>query len=150
MSDYLVGRKAQGGKDRYMVGWNESKSNANAYRVGSGGSQVAQSDNKSLGGGQMDPVVGSKSAFGYAGELDPKSVGDKSDNMNFGGEISNGIQQNSGAEVAGNLAYTEKGDWNTSKDAIARRKANADAAKRYYSANGEYNSPVPQVDAPKK
>ena len=145
MSDYMVGRKS-GGKDRYMVGWNESSKNANAYKVGGGGSQVGQADNKKLGGGDQDPVVGSKSGFQYAGEVDPKQIGDRSDNMNMGGSTQEGIRANNGSGAGGEveMSYTEKGEWSAQNDAMARRKAEADAAKRYYSNTGsQYDSPTP-------
>lgn len=140
MADFQVGSK--GGKDRYMVGWNgDGKS---GYKVGGGGSSVGQSSNKALGGGGMDPVVGSKSAFSYSGEIDPKDVGDKSDNMNFGGSQSSGIPANknsAGGEIQ--MTYSEKGDWSASKDAIARRKAMADSSRAM--SGSKYDSPTVDI-----
>lgn len=137
MADYKVG--SAGGKDRYMVGWNGD--NKSGYKVGGGGSSVGQASNKSLGGLGMDPVVGSKSAFSYKGEVDPKDIGDKSDNMNFGGSSGSGMPANkqaAGGEIQ--LVYSEKGDYMASKDAIARRKAIADAGKNY--SGSKYDSPT--------
>lgn len=138
MSDYMVGRKASGSKDKYMVGWNESKSNANAYKVGGGGSSVGQSDNKKLGSGGLDPVVGSKSAFGYEGELDPKDIGDRNENSNLGGGESTGMpankQRGGGGEIE--MAYTEKGDFQERTKAMNRRLAGTS-----FSGDG-YDSPT--------
>lgn len=141
MSDYMVGRK--GGKDRYMVGYNESKSSA--YKVGGGGSSVGQSSSEKLGGGDQASPAGAKSAFQYPDDKDStyKDVGDKADNMNFGGSISSGAPSLKGS-VAGDsqMSYTEKGDWSSSKDAMARRKAMMESSKKYMGADGQYNSPT--------
>lgn len=141
---YFVGNKS-GGKDRYMVGWNESKSNASAYKVGNSKSGPSQSS-KSVGGDQ-DSVVGGKSAFSYS-EPDVKDPGDKSKNMNFGGEISNGIQSMKATGPGGDvmLSYSEKGDWSDSKNAMARRKANMEA----YGKGDGYTSPTVDLVSIKK
>lgn len=136
----MVGKKGSAAKDRYMVGYNGSKENKNAYKVGNSKSNVSASS-KAVGEG-MDSVVGGKSSFNYK-EPDIKDPGDKSENMNFGGEISNGIKSNKGS-VGGDLelSYSEKGDWDSQKNAMARRKANMEAASKYYSKNGQYDSPT--------
>lgn len=142
---YMVGRKP--GKDKYMVGANVSAEAKNAYRVGNSKSGPGQSSNKALGSGDQDPVVGSKSAFSYS-EMSTKDIGDKSDNMNFGGGESGGVAKNpnkAGGEI--DLVYSEKGSFNDSKDAMARRKARADASRDYAKSGDGYQSPVPQVDA---
>lgn len=139
----MVGRKP--GSDKYMVGWNKTAANSNAYRVGNSKSGPSQAG-KSVGGDQ-DSVVGGKSAFSYS---DPslKDLGDKSENMNFGGGESGGVAKNpnkAGGEI--DLVYSEKGNFNESKDAMARRKARADASRDYMKSGDGYMSPVPQVDA---
>lgn len=147
MADYLVGKKP--GQDRYMVG--QSSSKQSSYKVGGGGAQVSQADNKTLGGGALDPVVGSKSAFSY-GDSDKsyKDVGDSSDNMNFGGSIDHGTASRptkAGGEI--DLVYSEKGDWDDKKNAMSRRKAMMENAKKYYSTS-EFNTPTDDVYPVKK
>lgn len=142
MADYMVGRKP--GSDKYMVGWNKTAANSNAYKVGNSKSGPSQSG-KSVGGDQ-DSVVGGKSAFSYSEPA--KEIGDKSDNMNFGGGESGGVAKNpnkAGGEI--DLVYSEKGSFSDSKDAMARRKARADASRDYMSSGDGYKSPVPQVDS---
>lgn len=134
--NFMVGRKP--GSDKYMVGWNKTEANSNAYRVGNSKSGPGQAS-KSVGGDQ-DSVVGGKSAFSYS---DPslKDPGDKSENMNFGGGESAGVpkaSQKAGGEI--DLVYTEKGDY---QKAMKKRIDNMEA----YAKGDGYNSPVPQVDS---
>lgn len=149
MADYMVGRGSKN-KDRYQVGWNKTAENSKAYKVGGNPTSVGQSENKTLGGGDQASPAGSKSAFSYS-EMNTSDVGDQSPNMNVGGSVSDGVMADptqDGGQVE--LNYAEKGDWSTSKEAIARRKANADAAKRYYSQNAEYGSPTDDIISVKK
>lgn len=140
MSDYCIGKGSS--KDRYMVGWN--KSSSNIYKVGGAGMKVSDSNNQSLGGGQLDPVVGSKSAFDYK-EVDPKDIGDESESMNFGGAVSMGTMEAPDSP----LIYTQKGgDLEGSLSAMARRKAIRDAAKDYMTK--EFDTPVDQIMDVKK
>jgi hypothetical protein len=134
VADYMVGRS--GGKDRYMVGYNaEGKS---GYKVGGGGSSVGQSSNESLGGGDQASPAGAKSAFSYK-DIDTKDVGDRSDNMNFGGSIANGVRSETPSQE-----FSESGDWSVEKDAMARRKAMMESAAKYMS-NKEYNTPTADI-----
>jgi hypothetical protein len=120
VADYMVG-KGSGGKDRYMIGWNKSKENSSAYKVGVGSGGKSGDTSKNVGGDQ-DSVVGGKSNF-KGPEVDYKDVGSKSDAANFGGTI--GSAKYSADD--GDLEYTETGSWDMKKDAMARRKALADA-----------------------
>lgn len=127
-------------KDRYVVGQNGK----DKYYVGGGGKSPGQAENKSLGSSDVDPVVGSKSAFNYPYTNDStyKDVGDRGDNSNFGGAVEQGIKQDGVTRDGGQLqlVYAEKGDWDAKKDAMARRAAQAANAKDYSS--GQYHSPV--------
>ncbi len=137
MAEYQVGRS--GGKDRYMVGWNESKASKNAYKVG-GTDATGQMGSKSLPGDQ-DAVVGSKSQFSHA-DKDTKDDGSESVNMGFGGQISSGAPMKAngaGGEI--DLAYTEKGDWSDAKNAIAKRKAQMESY-RQAARESEYETPT--------
>lgn len=135
MADYMVG-KGGSSKDRYMVGWNESKSKA--YKVGGGSAGVSQGS-KALPGDQ-DPVVGSKSSFSHA-EKDTKDDGSESVNMGFGGQIASGVNKDAnGAGGQIQLTYAEKGDWSDSKNAMAKRKAQMDAFKTLQGDS--YKSPT--------
>lgn len=138
MAEFMVGR-AKGSKDRYMVGWNESKSNSSAYKVGGGDGEPAPSS-KGLPGDQ-DAVVGSKSQFNHA-EKDTKDDGSKSMRMNFGGAISSGAASDPTA-AAGQveLEYVEKGDWSEEKNAMAKRKAQMDAYRQISGAS-QYDTPT--------
>lgn len=138
MADYMVGR-GKGGKDRYMVGWNEAKANSNAYKVGGGDGEPAPTS-KGLPGDQ-DPVVGSKSQFSHA-DKDTKDDGSESVNMGFGGQISSGPNTDpTGPGGQQQLTYAEKGEWSDSKNAMAKRKAQMDAY-RQISGSGQYESPT--------
>lgn len=147
MADFMIG-KGGSGKDRFMVGWNESKQNKSAYKVGTSASSPSQS-NKSVGGDQ-DPVVGSKSDFSYK-EIDAKDVGDRSPNMNLGGEVSSGTKMDpTGTGGQLKLEYAEKGDWEASSGALSRRKASLDQEKKYYGANSEFDTPTASIISVKK
>lgn len=139
MADYMVG-KGGGGKDRYKVGWNESKSNA--YKVGGGGSNPSQADNKNLGSGDQGSPAGQKSAFKYK-DIDTKDVGDSSENMNFGGSQASGAGEGpTGAGGQIELSYSQTGGFGESKDAMARRKARMEGYKQAMGAGAGYDSPT--------
>ena len=126
---YMVGQK---GKDVYAVGQMSSKGGS---KQGGGSNGLASSD--------VDPVVGSKSQFNYKG-IDPADVGDKADNMNFGGAVQNGIQKDNATGAGGEipLAYSEKGDWDVQKDAMARRKRMIEMQR---TVNGKVDFDTPTV-----
>lgn len=149
MADYMVGRGG-GGKDRYTVGWNESKSSQNAYKVGTspgkGGGDVPSS--KKLPADQ-DPVVGSKSQFSHA-DKDTADDGSASVNMGFGGSLSSGLigdPTKAGGEV--DLNYVERGDWSDAKNAIAKRKAQMEAFRQVGGAS-QYETPTVNMVSLKK
>lgn len=129
-------------KDRYMVGGNGK----DRYYIGGGGKSPGQADNKKLGSGDQDPVVGSKSAFNYPddGPKTYKDIGDRADNMNFGGSLENGIRSDGVTHDGGQLqlVYSAKGDWDAKKDAMARRAGMAFSNKEVGNRSSQYNSPV--------
>lgn len=138
MADFMVGKDG-GGKDRYKVGWNENKSQA--YKVGGGAGSTPQATNASLGGGDQGSPTGAKSAFNYSAPnaADP---GDKGENMNFGGANASGVGTDpTGVAGQDELNYSIKGDWNSSKDAMSRRKARMDGY-RQISGGGQYDTPT--------
>lgn len=145
MSDYLVGKKSVGGKDRYVVGWQEGKQAS--YKVG-GGSKAspAESDNKELGGTDQASPTGQKSAFKYnTPDTTNKNDGSDSENINFGGSISNGMPMDNL-----NLKYTEKGDWDMNKNAMSKRKERMEAADKYLGKNSQFDSPTVDIIDVKK
>lgn len=145
MAEYMVGRGS--GKDRYTVGWNESKANGSAYKVG-GRDLPGQVGSKALPDDQ-DAVVGSKSQFNHE-EKDTKDDGSMSINMNFGGEVSSGTITDptaAGGEV--DLNYVEKGDWSDQKNAMAKRKAQMDAYRQVSGAS-QYDTPTINMVETKK
>lgn len=142
---YMVGSNNQ--KDRYAVGTYGQK---DVYKVGGGGAAPGESDNKALVAfGAGDPVVESKSQFKYPYNTDAttKDIGDRGDNTNVSGAISNGIDNMKAQAGAGeiSLVYSEKGNWDESKDAMARRKELMDNKKRYFGNQSEYQTPTPDI-----
>lgn len=131
MSEFKIGSK--GGKDRYMVGWNADSKGT--YKVGATGSPSGESSNGDMAG-EHDSPTARKSGFSYKG-IDPKDVGDRSDNMNSGETLKNGIGSlgaNQGAAGEIELSYTEKGE--ALKRAVGRFKA-------YQGFGGDkYDSPT--------
>lgn len=143
MGDYLVGKKS-GGKDRYVVGWQDGKNPA--YKVGGGKGSVASANNSELGGGDQASPAGQKSAFSYKGvDHSNKNDGSDSENMGFGGAVSSGMP-------SGNMTmeYSEKGDWDMGKNAMAKRKAMLEAANKYLNNDDKYKSPTVDIVDVKK
>lgn len=136
---YSVGSSQS--KDRYVVGQNGK----DKYYVGGGGKSPGQADNSSLTDGN-DPVVSSKSAFKYPYDSKEtyKDVGDKNDNMNFGGAVESGIKSDGVTRDGGQLqlVYSEKGDWDVKKDAMARRAGRAVSDKEVGNRSSQFQSPV--------
>lgn len=138
---YLVGKGAAG-KDQYKVG----RDGKDKYMVGGGGSAVSQGNNsKFVNFGSGDPVVESKSQFDYPynNESAVNDVGDRGDNSNFGGSVSNGINQqkiNAGGEIK--LEYPQDEEWSVKKDAMARRKGLMESMRDVSGGSSQYNSPV--------
>lgn len=138
MDKYVVGN-GMAGKDKYTVG----RDGKDKYMVGGGGQSPGQANNQAfVNYGSGDPVVESKSAFSYDNsDAKAKDIGDKSENMNMGGQVKNGIQSLNGFNAAGDLklTYDQSSDWDAKKNAMARRKGMMDAM----SGKENYDSPVP-------
>lgn len=139
-SKYMVGNNSP--KDIYTVG----QKGQPKYSVG-GTNPVSpgQAKNGKLSGGDQDGLVGSKSAFDYPKDNPStyKDIGDRSEVGNFGGSGGSGVAKMP-SDVGGELklSFSEKGSYDLSKDAMARRKGMMDGLKQVSDRNSQFKSPV--------